>query len=112
MNDQTATVEITEDAAKRITHLLSSEPEGSRLRIAVDGGGCSGFQYQFEFVTEQAEDDLVIEQGGATVLIDPMSLEFMGDAVVDYVETLGAAHFEVRNPQATATCGCGNSFAV
>lgn len=103
---------ITENAAKRIAHLMETEPEGSKLRIAVDGGGCSGFQYRYEFTTEQQDDDTVFEKDGAVVLVDEISLEYMGGSQVDYVETLGAAHFEIKNPNATANCGCGNSFAV
>ena len=107
-------VTLTSNAAKRIAHLMAAdEKPGAKLRIAVMGGGCSGFQYTFDFVYEAAEDrDLVISQDGAIVLIDEVSLPFMEQAVVDYVETLGAAHFEIKNPNASAKCGCGNSFAV
>lgn len=104
---------ITENAAKRIAHLAGQEPfPDAKLRIAVDGGGCSGFQYRYEFTAEKQADDTAFERDGATILIDAMSLEFLKDSAVDYVETLGAAHFEIKNPNATANCGCGNSFAV
>jgi len=106
------TITISENAAKRIAFLLTKETENSKLRVAVDGGGCSGFQYKFNFVKDQEEGDLVLERDGATVLIDDMSVEMMDDAIIDYVETLGAAHFEIKNPQAASSCGCGNSFSV
>lgn len=105
---------ITDSAAERIAFLAKQEEKpGAKLRIAVDGGGCSGFQYRYDFTWDQNDDeDLVITKGDATVLIDQTSLEFMQDSVLDYVVTLGAAAFEIKNPQATANCGCGNSFAV
>lgn len=104
---------ITENAARRIAFLASKEaiPQ-PKLRIAVDGGGCSGFQYRYEFTAEQNPDDHAFKNGEATVLVDELSLGFIKGSVVDYVETLGAAHFEIRNPNASANCGCGNSFAV
>ncbi len=106
-------VEISDNAAKRIAFLLGQESKpGISLRVAVDGGGCSGFQYKFDFDAEQQKDDIVLEKDGARVLIDTLSLEFMEGSVIDFVETLGAAHFEVKNPNANATCGCGNSFSV
>ena len=111
MNEQQ--VQISDSAAARIAFLMAQEASpDAKLRVAVDGGGCSGFQYRFDFDQEQKDDDILLEKEGAKVLIDTMSLEFMQGSVIDYIETLGAAHFEVRNPQASATCGCGNSFAV
>ena len=107
------TFSITENAAKRIAYLAGQEPvPQAKLRIAVDGGGCSGFQYRYEFTNEKAADDHLFERDGAAVLVDEMSLGFLNGSVVDYVETLGAAHFEIKNPNASANCGCGNSFAV
>lgn len=104
---------ITDNAAKRIAFLASKETiPGAKLRIAVDGGGCSGFQYRYEFTADQNADDHVFQNAGATVLVDEMSLEFIKGSAVDYIETLGAAHFEIKNPNAAAKCGCGNSFAV
>lgn len=107
-------VELSDNAAKRIAYLMSvDEKPNAKLRIAVDGGGCSGFQYMFDFDYEPAqESDLVINKDGAIVLIDEISLPFMENSVIDYVETLGAASFEIKNPNASAKCGCGNSFAV
>lgn len=107
------TFSISDNAAKRIAYLLTTEPEGSRLRVSVLGGGCSGFQYHFEFDTDTpAEDDQLFEKDGAKVVVDETSLELLANAQIDYVETLGAAAFEINNPQATASCGCGNSFAI
>ncbi len=103
---------LTENAQKRVVFLLSDEPDGAFLRVSVDGGGCSGFQYKFDFDTEMTNEDKHIEAGDARVVIDDMSLEFVEGSVLDYVETLGASHFEVKNPNATANCGCGSSFAV
>lgn len=109
----TADFQITEAAAKRIAFLAGQEPfPDAKLRIAVDGGGCSGFQYRYEFTSEKAADDHVFARNGATVLVDELSLQYLGGSQVDYVETLGAAHFEIKNPNASANCGCGNSFAV
>ncbi len=106
---QEAPFGLTESAARRVAFLLKQEKPGAKLRIAVQGGGCSGFQYNFDFDNKQNEDDTLI---GDLVLVDQMSLGYMGGSVLDYMETLGAAHFEIRNPNATARCGCGNSFAV
>ena len=105
--------DMSDAAAKRIAHLLSDEPEGSVLRVSVLGGGCSGFQYHFEFDPKGATgDDKIISREGATVVIDETSLGLLEGSLIDYVETLGSAAFEIRNPQAKASCGCGNSFSV
>jgi iron-sulfur cluster insertion protein len=106
-------IEISDSAAKRIAWLLSKESQAdSKLRIAVDGGGCNGFQYKFDFVTETESDDVVLEKDGAKLVIDTVSLDMLSGSIVDYVETLGAAHFEIKNPQAKSSCGCGNSFST
>lgn len=104
---------LTESAAKRITELLKKEDDrNARLRVSVDGGGCSGFQYNFGFDSAENNDDTVIEKSGAQVVVDNVSMEFLSGSVLDYVDTLGASHFEVKNPNAKASCGCGNSFSV
>lgn len=104
---------ISDSAAARIGYLLGTEPEGSRLRVSVLGGGCSGFQYHFEFdANPLADDDKLFEKDGAAVIVDETSLELLHESMIDYVETLGAAAFEIKNPQAAASCGCGNSFAI
>ncbi len=104
---------ISEAATQRIAHLLKTEPAGTRLRVAVEGGGCSGFQYKFDFdSTAPTSDDLCFGTAEAPVVVDTVSLGFVGGAMLDYVETLGAAAFEIKNPNAKASCGCGNSFSV
>lgn len=105
-------VGLTDSAARRIAYLASREPERPMLRVAVLGGGCSGFQYNFDFDTKRNDDDLVIEKNGATVLIDSTSLEFIKGSEIDYVDEMVGASFQVRNPNATSSCGCGSSFAV
>ena len=104
---------ISESATARIAHLLKTEPTGTRLRVAVEGGGCSGFQYKYDFVVEAPQaDDVVFGNEAAPVLVDQTSLEFLQGSMLDYVENLGAAAFEIKNPQAKSSCGCGNSFSV
>ena len=106
-------VSLTDRAAKRIGRILAKEPEGTVLRISVSGGGCSGFQYEYNLVQETpANDDIVLSKNDATVLIDAMSLEFMGGAEIDYSDDLIGASFQIKNPNAVASCGCGTSFAV
>lgn len=108
-----AGVSLSDNAAKRIAFLLSDEPVGTVFRVIIEGGGCSGFQYRFEFDKAGAQaEDFAIERQGARVAIDPTSLELMKHSVIDYLETLGSAGFEIKNPGATARCGCGNSFGV
>jgi iron-sulfur cluster assembly accessory protein len=103
---------VSERAAARIATILASEPRGSMLRISVEGGGCSGFQYRFGFETERQQDDIAIEKGGVTVLVDEISLNYMGGAELDYVEDLIGSAFKIINPNAVAACGCGTSFSV
>lgn len=106
-------VTMTDRAAKKIGRVLGKQPEGTVLRIAVAGGGCSGFQYEYKIVQEVAAvDDLVLSNGAATVLIDSLSLEFLGGAEIDYVDDLIGQSFQIKNPNAVAGCGCGTSFAV
>ena len=106
-------INVSETAAAKITELLSEENKaGSGLRVFVQGGGCSGFQYKFDFDGAKAEDDLVLTRNGATVLIDPVSLQYMAGAEIDYVDDLIGASFKVNNPVAAASCGCGTSFTV
>jgi len=105
-------VSISERAAKRIARILASEPGGTALRISVSGGGCSGFQYSFELDASRLPDDLVVERDGAVVLIDSVSLPFVGGSEIDFVEDLIGQSFQVHNPNATASCGCGTSFSI
>jgi iron-sulfur cluster assembly accessory protein len=106
-------VGLTQRAANRIAKIVSGEPEGTVLRISVEGGGCSGFQYKFDLVRQTpAEDDLVIRRDQATVLVDSMSAEFMKGSEIDFVDNLIGQSFQIQNPNAVASCGCGTSFAV
>ena len=108
----TTQVTLTDRAARRIGEILKAEPAGAMLRVSVEGGGCSGFQYKFDLDHARASDDLVLARNGATVLIDPVSLQYMAGAEIDYVDDLIGASFRVNNPVATASCGCGTSFSV
>src|SRR5579884_114592 len=108
----TESVTVSERAARRIGEILKAEPPGTMLRVSVEGGGCSGFQYKFDMEREQAEDDLVIRRDGAVVLIDPISVRYMAGSEIDFVEDLIGASFKVKNPNAASSCGCGTSFAL
>jgi iron-sulfur cluster assembly accessory protein len=108
----TDTVSITPRAASRIKDIVAAEPGATALRVAVEGGGCSGFQYDFKLDSQRADDDLVIERDGATVLIDSVSLVYMGGSEIDFVDDLIGQSFKVNNPQATMSCGCGTSFSI
>jgi iron-sulfur cluster assembly accessory protein len=110
--DLTSSVTVTERAAQKIGQILKREPAGTMLRVSVEGGGCSGFQYKFNTERNKADDDIVIEKSGATVLIDPMSLNYMAGSEIDFVDDLIGSSFKVNNPKATASCGCGTSFAL
>ncbi|MBI5781023.1 MAG: iron-sulfur cluster insertion protein ErpA [Rhodocyclales bacterium] len=116
MTTETQTDDVlifTDSAAAKVRELIEEEgnPE-LKLRVFVTGGGCSGFQYGFTFDEEVAEDDTVIEKGGVMLLIDPMSYQYLVGAEIDYVEGIEGAQFVIRNPNATTTCGCGQSFSV
>jgi iron-sulfur cluster assembly accessory protein len=108
----TVHVSVTERAAQRIGEILRQEPAGTMLRVSVEGGGCSGFQYKFDMERSRADDDIAIEKSGATVLIDPVSLNYMAGSEIDFVDDLIGQSFKVNNPKATASCGCGTSFAL
>lgn len=103
---------VTDRAAQRVKKILAKEPEGSILRVAVNGGGCSGFQYAFEIVRNRADDDLLIEKDGVGVVIDPVSLDFLRGARIDFVDDLMGQAFRIDNPNASSSCGCGTSFSV
>ncbi|MBV8976083.1 MAG: iron-sulfur cluster insertion protein ErpA [Alphaproteobacteria bacterium] len=110
--DTVQPVTLSSRAAKRIAQILKSEPGAAKLRVAVTGGGCSGFQYNFAIDDAPMDDDLVVERDGAVVLIDPVSLDFLKGAEIDFVDDLIGQSFKVNNPNATASCGCGTSFSV
>ena len=105
-------VTVTERAARRIGEILRQEPSGTMLRVSVEGSGCSGFQYKFGTDRAKADDDIVIERAGVTVLIDPVSVDYMAGSEIDFVDDLIGSAFKVNNPKATASCGCGTSFAL
>ncbi len=103
---------IGANAARRIKLVTADEPAGSALRITVSGGGCSGFQYGFSFDAARNEDDRVFERDGATVVIDEASLDLVRGSEIEFLEDLAGAFFQVRNPQAASSCGCGMSFSI
>ncbi len=108
----TPDITMTDRAAQRIGQILSTEPTGAMLRVSVEGGGCSGFQYKFDVEHAKADDDLVLSRGRATVLIDQVSQQYLAGSEIDYVESLIGAAFKVNNPQAKTSCGCGTSFSL
>jgi iron-sulfur cluster assembly accessory protein len=107
-----ADVALSAAAAERIKAVVASEPAGAGLRVAVEGGGCSGFQYEIAVAPGPNPDDLVVERDGARVFIDPVSLPFLLGSEVDWADELIGASFKVRNPNAKSSCGCGVSFSV
>ena len=110
--DQESVV-LTERAAKRIAKILGGEPAGTSLRVSVEGGGCSGFQYRYDLVRDEpAADDVVLARDGAIVLIDLISLQYMSGSQIDFVDDLMGQSFQVKNPLASASCGCGTSFTI
>jgi iron-sulfur cluster assembly accessory protein len=109
---ESPSVTLTERAARRILEILREDAAHSMLRVAVTGGGCSGFQYDFCLDDARGEDDLVIARDGAQVLIDPISLGFLKGAEIDFADEMIGAAFKIKNPNATSSCGCGTSFSV
>ena len=105
-------VAVSDAAARRVATIVASQPGKSALRVSVEGGGCSGFSYKFDLADGVGADDVVIEKEGATVLVDKVSLMYMGGSVIDFVDDLMGQSFQVRNPNATASCGCGTSFSI
>jgi iron-sulfur cluster assembly accessory protein len=108
----TENITLTDAAARRIATILSKDAEKTALRVSVEGGGCSGFSYKFDLVDQGLEDDLVLEKDTARVLIDSMSLVYMEGSEIDFVDNLMGQSFQVKNPNAVASCGCGTSFAI
>ena len=110
---ESSVMSFTDDAANRVQSLISEEGNDNlKLRVFVTGGGCSGFQYGFAFEEGVNEDDTVIENKGARLLVDPLSYQYLAGSKIDYVEGLEGSRFVVENPKATATCGCGSSFSI
>jgi iron-sulfur cluster assembly accessory protein len=108
----TSDLTLSPAAAKRIQAIGAEEGRAVMLRVAVEGGGCSGFQYQFDLVDEVQPDDLKVEQDGAAALVDVISLALLKGSVIDFVDELAGAEFRIRNPNAKSSCGCGVSFSI
>ncbi len=106
------TLTLTPAAAKRVAWIAEKQTKPAILRLSVEGGGCSGFQYKFDLADAADGDDSVSETDGVQLVVDPISLDLVGGSVVDFVESLGGAAFKVENPQAAAGCGCGSSFGI
>ena len=108
-----APLAFTPAAAAKVRQLIDEEGNAAlKLRVYIQGGGCSGFQYGFEFDEAQGEDDVAVQTDGVTLLVDPLSLQYLMGAEVDYTESLHGAQFVIRNPNAKTTCGCGSSFSA
>ncbi len=105
-------ITLTQNAANRINMILAKQTDATMLRVSVDGGGCSGFSYKFDFEINANPDDLIVERDGAKIAIDEMSLEFLKGSEIDFSTELIGAAFKINNPNATASCGCGTSFSV
>ena len=103
---------LTENAAKRVAAIAARQAKPAILRLSVEGGGCSGFQYRFDLADAPEVDDTVSETDGVQLVVDPVSLDLIAGSTVDFVESLGGAAFKVDNPQAAAGCGCGSSFGI
>jgi iron-sulfur cluster insertion protein len=112
--DASCDITMTDAAAEQVHELLSNEiyKDFKALRVFIQGGGCSGFQYGFTFEKDIAEDDLIVETPQATVVVDPMSYQYLMGAIIDYESTLYGSQFKINNPNATTTCGCGSSFST
>jgi iron-sulfur cluster assembly accessory protein len=110
--DEMDDITVTERAARRIGEILRHEPLGTMLRLSVEGGGCSGFQYKFDTDSAQEADDILVRREGALLLIDPVSLGYLAGSEIDFVDDLIGASFRVNNPKAKASCGCGTSFTL
>jgi len=105
-------VTLSEAAAKRIAAIVGTEPGKSALRVSVEGGGCSGFSYKFDLADGAHDDDVVVERNDAKVLIDSLSLVYMAGSEIDFVDNLLGQSFQIKNPNAVASCGCGTSFSI
>jgi len=109
---ETAPITLSPAAARRVAAIAERQGKPAILRLGVEGGGCSGFQYRFGLAEDLPAEDTVVETDGVRLVVDPVSLDLVAGCVVDYVESLGGATFRVENPNASASCGCGSSFAV
>jgi len=105
-------ISLSPSAAARVAAIAARQGKPARLRLSVDGGGCAGFQYRFALADAPEDDDLLVTTDGVGLLVDSVSLPFVAGSMVDYVESLGGAAFQVVNPNAASSCGCGTSFSV
>lgn len=105
-------ITLSESAARRLQAISAAEGRAVMLRVAVEGGGCSGFQYKFDLTGESEPEDLRVERNGAVALVDDVSIPFLGGAVIDFIDELAGAEFKIRNPNARSSCGCGVSFSI
>ena len=105
-------VTLSDAAAKRIAAIIGAEAGKSALRVSVEGGGCSGFSYKFDLADSAADDDIIVEKNNAKVLIDSLSLVYMAGSEIDFVDNLLGQSFQIKNPNAVASCGCGTSFSI
>ncbi|HFB2047713.1 MAG TPA: hypothetical protein TECP_00051 [Hyphomicrobiaceae bacterium MAG_BT-2024] len=112
MMKEQKTVAITDRAARRINEIIVKETVNKMLRLSVNGGGCSGFEYSFNLASAPTEDDTIIEHKGAKVLIDSISLPLLAGSLIDFSDDLIGSKFEIKNPNSTMSCGCGNSFSL
>jgi iron-sulfur cluster insertion protein len=113
VSEQGSPLVFTDSAASKVKELIEEEGNAAlKLRVFVTGGGCSGFQYGFTFDEDAADDDTILQKNGVTLLVDPMSFQYLVGAEIDYSEGLEGAQFVIKNPNATSTCGCGSSFAA
>lgn len=109
---ETAPIDLTPSAAKRVAAIAAKQGKPAILRLAVEGGGCAGFQYRFGLAEAIEAEDIAAERDGVTLVVDPVSLDLVQGCAVDYVESLGGAAFRVENPNAASGCGCGSSFSI
>ena len=109
---QQSDVTVSDTAFNRIEKILSKEDTKTALRVSVEGGGCSGFSYKFDLVEKEQDDDIILEKGNARVLIDTLSLVYMAGSEIDFVDDLMGQSFQIKNPNAIASCGCGTSFSI
>lgn len=112
MTDTAAIIRLTEAAAARVAYIATRQSRPAILRLSIEGGGCAGFSYKFGMADAAEPDDVVTETDGVKLVVDPVSLDLLGGAEVDFTESLGGAAFQVRNPNAASGCGCGSSFSI
>lgn len=106
------TIKLSDEALRRILELIALNPKSPVLRISVNGGGCAGFMYEYEFIEKADPEDYKIKKEGAVIAIDPISMQYLSDSSLEFIDELGNSYFKIQNPKASAKCGCGNSFNI